>query len=103
MTRTIQIAADRARDDAKTVLPAEVARGAYDRMRLASLATVTGLLLLVACGGGGGTPVANMMPTTGPTTPVAPPQSTKPTTPTVAASQSPTGFPYTDLSVLGGP
>ena len=27
MTRTIQIAADRARDDAKTVLPAEVARG----------------------------------------------------------------------------
>ena len=71
-------------------------------MRLASLATVTGLLLLVACGGGGGTPVANMMPTTGPTTPVAPPQSTKPTTPTVAASQSPTGFPYTDLSVLEG-
>ena len=56
------------------------------RMSLASLATVTGLLLLVACGGGGGTPVANMMPTT----------------PTVAASQSPTGFPYTDLSVLEG-
>ena len=29
MTKTIQIAADRARDDAKTVLPAEVARGVY--------------------------------------------------------------------------
>ena len=69
-------------------------------MTFRMIAASAAMLLIAACGGGGGPSTMNM-PTTGPTTPVAPPQSTKPVVPT-AASQSPTGFPYTDLAALEG-
>ncbi len=70
-------------------------------MTLRMIAAFVATLLIASCGGGGGGMSAMNMSTTGPTTPVAPPQSMKPTVPT-AASQSPTGFPYTDLSVIEG-
>jgi hypothetical protein len=51
MTKTIQVAADRAHDGAKTVLPAEVARGVYMR-NAPSLAALKLMHLLIATAGG---------------------------------------------------
>lgn len=51
MTQTIQIAADRAYDDTKTVLPAEVARGVYMR-NAPSLAALKLMHLLIGKAGG---------------------------------------------------
>jgi hypothetical protein len=51
MTKTTQIAADRAHDEAKTVLPAEVARGVYLR-NAPSLAALKLMHLLIGKAGG---------------------------------------------------
>lgn len=51
MTKTIQVAADRAHDEAKTVLPAEVARGVYLR-NAPSLAALKLMHLMIATAGG---------------------------------------------------
>ncbi len=63
----------------------------------------TGMLLLASCGGGGGgmSAMSPMPPVAPPTDPPPPQPPTKPDVST-AASQSPTGFPYTDLSVIEG-
>jgi hypothetical protein len=51
MGRTIQIAADRAFDQTKTVLPAEVARGVYMR-NAPSLQALKLMHLMIATAGG---------------------------------------------------
>lgn len=51
MTKTVQVAADRARDQTKTVLPAEVARGVYMR-NAPSLAALKLMHLMIATAGG---------------------------------------------------